>query len=479
MKKKLILLFSTIFLLSVISAQVTILPNPIDIAQLIGETKTYSATINNSLTFNISNFKFGNLSNFGFIFPNIIIPENSTKIVNFTLTPTTSFSGTKIEKVEFKFLANIPTSITEYLINISSIGFQPNYLTIRAGDTVTWTNKDTIFHNVFSALFNQNINPNQTFSYTFNNRGIYTYVDTGWEIFQGFHGTIEVINRTSEELVHNPNYDFNWTLNLNFFLNPTNITYELLDDTFEVSASGSTEGLIRIKNIGTERAERINLTSNSNWISFQENNFNLEPNEQNLVTYDISPLIFSTNETNKTYTINLTVLGSNINTQSKQILVFVPYTEIFQDQSSAEFVFALLDKFCKANPNNVFCNPNRNITITGNASDQNVTLNVTSADFFDFLRRLFGLETTLSRQENKISGFENLYNTKLSNIESNASASYEKQLENERIARRNSNVRWIVGTFLVITGCIIYGFWKFKRVRRKTILKEGAYEYRS
>ncbi|MEK7179940.1 MAG: hypothetical protein AAB706_00530 [Patescibacteria group bacterium] len=465
------------------ASSVSIIPNPINnISQRVGEVKTYSMTINNSGDFDVSDFTFGNLTSLGFVFQNATTFKNSTKTINFTVNPTTSFSGTRIEKIEFKFLADIPIVVTTYPINISpgqNGGFSPNYITVRAGDTVTWTNKDTVFHNVFSSQFNQNINPNETFSYTFGSTGIFSYVDQGYNQFNAYHGTVEVISRTSQEKVHNPNYDFNWNLDLNFFLNPTNITFEVLDTSFDVFATGSSDGLIRIKNVGSNRAERINLTANSNWISFEENNFNLEPNEQNIITYTVSPLIFSTNETNKTYTINISIIGSNIQSDSKQILVFVPFTEIFQDTQSAEFVFSLLDKFCKANPNNLFCNPNRNITTSGNTTEGNFTLNMTSGDLFEFLRRFSNIETTSIRQENKLSSLTDNYNTKLLNIENNATASYNKQFENESLARRNSNLRWISGVVFVICGCIIFGFWKYRRVKRKIGFKEGAYEYRT
>ena len=481
MKKRLFFGILTIFLLSFISAQVSITQAPPEISSRLGETQNYSLTLNNTFDFSVSDFKFGTLSSLGFTFPSdLIVNQNSTKAINFTVTPTSSFSGQRIEKVEFKFLANIPTEITIYHINITSTGFNPTYLTIREGDSVEWFNKDSISHNVFLGSTTLNVAPNSTNSYTFGAIGNYTYIDPNWgQYFQGFSGRIDVIGRTSQEKVHNPIYDFNWTINLNFFLNPTNITFNISDDSSEVSATGKTEGLITIKNIGTERAERINLTSNSNWVSFQENNFNLNQNEQNIIVYEISPLIFSTNETNKTYTINLTVSGSNIEPQTRQILVFVPYTEIFQDTGSAEFVFALLDKFCKANPNNLFCNPIRNITITGNNSNQSLTLNVTSADFFDFLRRLAGIETNSLRQENQLSSLQDNYNTKLINIESNSSASYDKQLENEKKARRNLNIFWIFFTIFLIAGCIIFMFWKYKRVRRKQMIKEGAFEYKT
>ncbi|MGI0059148.1 MAG: cupredoxin domain-containing protein, partial [Nitrosotalea sp.] len=63
--------------------------------------------------------------------------------------------------------------------------FYPNPLTISRGDTVTWTNKDSLRHTVVSGIptgevagtiFDSKIiEPGQTFKFTFTNAGTYDY----------------------------------------------------------------------------------------------------------------------------------------------------------------------------------------------------------------------------------------------------------------------------------------------------------------
>jgi plastocyanin len=63
-------------------------------------------------------------------------------------------------------------------IFIQSMAFNPATITVTAGTTITWTNKDAIAHTVTSDtnLFNSgNIGSNGTFSYTFATAGTYPY----------------------------------------------------------------------------------------------------------------------------------------------------------------------------------------------------------------------------------------------------------------------------------------------------------------
>lgn len=56
--------------------------------------------------------------------------------------------------------------------------FNPSSITVTAGTTITWTNKDPVSHTVTSdnSLFNSgSIGPNGTFSYTFSTAGTYPY----------------------------------------------------------------------------------------------------------------------------------------------------------------------------------------------------------------------------------------------------------------------------------------------------------------
>jgi len=75
-------------------------------------------------------------------------------------------------------------TVTQYAATTNSVllvdfAFSPSMLTVNVGDTVTWTNTSTTTpHTVTSdiGLFaSGNLNPGQTFSYTFATPGTYAY----------------------------------------------------------------------------------------------------------------------------------------------------------------------------------------------------------------------------------------------------------------------------------------------------------------
>lgn len=71
-----------------------------------------------------------------------------------------------------------PISIVKGAQSLTTTAYNPDPLTISAGTTVTWTNADSITHTAVSdnGTFNSgNINGGGNFSFTFQNKGTFTY----------------------------------------------------------------------------------------------------------------------------------------------------------------------------------------------------------------------------------------------------------------------------------------------------------------
>ena len=67
---------------------------------------------------------------------------------------------------------------TDSTISIENFAFSPATLTVPAGSTVTWTNKDDEPHTVTSsenAFTSQGLDTDETFSFTFSTPGTYPY----------------------------------------------------------------------------------------------------------------------------------------------------------------------------------------------------------------------------------------------------------------------------------------------------------------
>ena len=62
-------------------------------------------------------------------------------------------------------------------ISIKDFSFNPKNINIKAGTTITWINEDSLIHDITidSGLFNQDLEPGEEFSFTFDEPGIYKY----------------------------------------------------------------------------------------------------------------------------------------------------------------------------------------------------------------------------------------------------------------------------------------------------------------
>lgn len=77
-------------------------------------------------------------------------------------------------------VAAAPASTKTTAVDISSVGFVPSSVTLQVGDSLTFTNKDTVNHQVVCQtcpFTSPVLKPGETFSFTFTKAGKFTYVD--------------------------------------------------------------------------------------------------------------------------------------------------------------------------------------------------------------------------------------------------------------------------------------------------------------
>jgi plastocyanin len=69
-----------------------------------------------------------------------------------------------------------PSNNSATAVSIQNFAFNPGTLTVTKGATVTWTNNDSVPHQIKSATFNSSpLSQGQTFSFTFNDAGSFDY----------------------------------------------------------------------------------------------------------------------------------------------------------------------------------------------------------------------------------------------------------------------------------------------------------------
>jgi hypothetical protein len=445
--KKIIGIFFFITLISLASADL-IIPSNLNINVMSGQEKTFSINATNTFNFTIVNIKFSNLT--GFNFPNLSLSGRESKMINFSVLRTDPGSKTLSSTISFNYYVDIPKQIQTHYINLTDSGFSNNYLTIRRGDTVTWINKDTISREISSALFNYNIQPNQSNSYTFNQLGEVSYQDL--VLFYG--ATIKVINETEDNLVQNPSYNKQLSINLQVSLNPTNISYSNNIQNISMKYTDSKEGLIQITNTGNETSQAVKLTATS-WIRFDTNNFDISPGNTKYVVYHIEPAVFKTEDTNKTYTPQIKIKGINTPEFTNSLSIFIEYADIDADLSNPARLGDILTRFCQQNPQ--ACTPSNS---TGNGTviitDPTLNFNLTYREFLEDRRTNRKIADTLERgfNDQKQTNDELRSGNEIAIKMANESLQLAK--DNERTSLSRTRSIWFVVLFAIFATAIYY-----------------------
>jgi plastocyanin len=100
-----------------------------------------------------------------------VAPSTQTTIPPVVITPSTTITTTTTTTTVPAQPQNLSASVT-----IKNFSFNPSPLNIKVGTTVTWTNNDSMPHQIKSNFFNSDVLSNgQAFSFTFSAIGQYDY----------------------------------------------------------------------------------------------------------------------------------------------------------------------------------------------------------------------------------------------------------------------------------------------------------------
>ena len=354
----------------------TISPNPYDLSLNTSVLKTINLNITNNHNFTIYNISFEDkpetditlINSLGvgqtIIIPmNVITQEATVKTIN--------------SLVKYNYLSSITSDPVTSNINIQHTLFSPNSITIKQGDSIRFNNIDSNSHQISSSLFTQTIASNNNFVYQFTNQGNYVITDNDF----GFTMNIQVISNTQQEQIHNPDYDYIWTLNLNSQYSQTSITIELIPPTtYTLNNFQQTEGALRITNNGNELAKNVDLT-NSKWITFTSDNFDLPQGSSKIVTYQLQPQATIRNETGINNNIVISAKAINSPQVSNSIDVYVnldtslPENDL-RNLDPEELLNLLLQALDKIQAyNQTLLNQTGNITVEQSRSQVNTLFN--------------------------------------------------------------------------------------------------------
>ena len=431
--------------------------------------------LTNTYDFPILDFGFRNLS--GFVFPVFELGANGTnsssQVVNVTVLRSDVGEHSIESVVSFKYLVNIPEGARTWTVNISSAGFNPVFLVVRSGDTVVWNNKDVISHSVTSATFDATLSPNASFSRSFGSLGVVDYQD----VVQFFGGSVQVISASNAERVNNPHFDRSLLVRLLVTLDKTFLEVLNSKGNYSLSTTGSEEGLLTIRNVGNETAQKVHLGSSPSWVGFDENDFDLRSGETNFVTYKVAPQVFRTADTNKSYEVVVSAVGLNAGNVSVVLSVCVPFDSVFDNANSSEEFLARYDAFCRGHPTSLICNN----TISSGGGEAQVIIrdpvlgvNLTQTEVLAMLRRYQELKDGQDRTNNQLKDVADRVGTDIPEIKSKLEESIALQLENERVSVVRTRSFWIAIGFMGVMVLIVVLGLSYKRLKEKEHRANGG-----
>jgi len=355
-KNKILGVFLFIFLISFVSSQGLELGNyQISTEKYSGEIKEVNLTIHNTenvtfLNLTLENNNYAQMNPLNSLTPgeikNITIKIDSTQTINKELRIRGFYENT------------IGTSSETYEVDVDyDEGISDCQLTVIKGDRVNFNNINPFeitLKNSDNLENIQDLNENSTYQILFDNPRVLNYHFTRYSYKFADYCRITAIDDSG--LVNNPDFDAKLNLDVKIIYEPTQIELNVLENNFTIDFPNSHETIYSVKNTGNKLAKNINLTGE--WMTFSTNNFDLEPGYSKNIGVTINTIgnVFNTNQTNKNYNLNLTVQG-NFDTISKDINVFIPYTEVTNafNESNSSNINDLVDFLCGINPS--FCEP--------------------------------------------------------------------------------------------------------------------------
>jgi len=435
----------------------------------VSEPHTASITLTNNQPFKIFNITFSSLEYFSFP---IIHELNAGESIqyNFTILTDTSFDSQPFTSIaSFLYEIDVPIDPKTYNISVTDSGFIPYDIIIYAGDSIKFKNNGTITHSITSSEWDHELTTGAEQTIQFNQVKDITYYCK----FIHFTGNIHVKNRSLTEFAHNNEFDKTFKVNLQSSYKATNLSIEFPEKTnFTINWNGYDEGMLKITNTEMETAHNIHLSTNSDEviIEFDENDFDLNPDQTNYVTFKVYPIVNRTEQTNKTYDVTIQLISENAGGTDNQIRVFIPYHEFSVMNETLSEWWAEMRAFCNENKNSSLCLTEpiiKYINQTRNATPI-YRLNFTEQQLIEFLHNARENKDISTRLENQLKTDIATIIGMLSNVEKNSSLAYSIASETQKKAETRNTITLVIITLLILIGCgVAITFYALKYAKGK------------
>lgn len=471
--KKLLLLFSLFFVV-LAGASIALTIDPSGTFQQTAYTfqeQKVNFTIRNNHNFDIFFINFSKLNDFAFPSINNLSAGGNLSIQASILT-TAAYNSQVSSLITYYYKTNISVDPVTKNITISSGGFLPQNVDLIKNSQIKWTNDDTLPHTVTSTLFDATLQPGESFSFTFTNTGNVSYFDRNTNL----QGKISVIEPFDLQYVHVPANDVELNFSINSILVETNYTASLLSgNLYSVEYNKKRDGVLKITNTGLTKLKNVQLSANQ-WISFSQNNFDLNASQDLFAVFTITPLVTNETETGRNYSLTITLNPVNALQTTLNLTVEIPLvSNVSFNQTTACDFFKEKKDFCNSFPSSPFCATEpiiKEVPIVKYESPP-LPYNFTQDDIFQLTRKYLTIDDEMKKLNNfikqEIDKIDNSTAVTKINTEQSKNTIEELRIENEERKSLNKTliVLMVVVIVLLIAGgviaYVILKVYKFQR----------------
>jgi len=492
MKKLLLIFLVLVLLIPITLANLKIEPQSISSTVYANYEKIINVKLTNEYNFSIFNIVFTEPNN-DFTFPEISeLTSGESKDIEIKIKTNEAYSTiTQHSTVRFNYYTSINSNPKIHNVTIIFPSLTPDSITIEKGDYVSWINKESQSHTVYAQdnSFTKTIKNNSISDLTkFNTIQSITYCDI---LFGGCIYHIEVTNK-SKELTYDESKNKQMTFIINSIYNETTIEMTLLDDNFSIEYNEVSDGMLRIENNGGFEIKNVILTSDyPDWISFDENEFNINSGQTKIIIFTIDPKISEIDQTNSSYEIDIRAKGINSGQVKDTLFVFIPYEEELENygnMSKEELVKALKDLETVLKNLNLEPNPDcpdnkpywstteKKCISEAEMTNQVIQYNYTQEEVSSIFLKIGGINdelSTLGDYQNPIlediqNKFTNLFQY-MEEIKKSTNESYTLAKENEETIQSGKRWRvvWIVAIILALLGGVAYYLIYYRKKQKE------------
>ena len=445
-------------------------------------TASVNKTIGSSayITFNITNSEPLTFLN--------VTSENKS-ILDFGVISSLS-SGTTITvtaNVSYDNSGNIPVKIVGYYnaplghsnvtheVNIADYTFSVDNcdLSIVKGDSILWKNNNVNTIKLREGVPNTGVvmdggtlSYNSTLLKNYPVPREFTYY-VALDSFPPTAQLCHVIVNNDTGLIHDRNLDATFNVDLSVTYPSTTLIATFLQSNYTMEFLDQTDGVMSIKNNGTNVAKNIRLSGD--WFSFNTNNFDLQPGETKGLIYTINPIVMSTEDTNKSYDKHI-MITSNSNTVDQVITVFINYANIGDALNNSDDINTLLAAFCAKWPSSRFCSNEPAVVYkyVDNGTDSEFNVTMTQEQFKDMWVHIINSDNSRTTLENYIKEKqgENSGNWNITSEQMQQLASMFEEYKQQQDDSLKGIIIFTIIT-LVVVCCFVIGVLIFFYKRKK------------